>query len=265
MSTIVDLSLDTFTLNAIALKDLFQDINFKADNETADGAGGADRYKFWQAVKQGQEVSITSHWPGSGSNVGAVSLDVSVWQPYGEGGDQLANWKSGSLKVTIPTEDRSSGSTFNKFPVAVSGQDVEFTATNVIAVSADALALMMGGDIADMSVVTAITFNGEALEFNSLLSAAGHKIVKGKIQMQDTTVKIQGAPTDPTSDGTLLYIAMAGTGLVSLTSNTGGNTYATDEGQSLIITSYGLDWADGQITKETITLQVQGALAVTAP
>jgi hypothetical protein len=259
MSHKTNLSLNTFVLNAGNLKEQLQEITIQATNKDADAAGIADRYEYPQIVKQDQEVNITAHWFNDNTNQEAVSLDISVWEPFG--GDLLAELKSGTFKVTTKTVEES-GAAMAYTITTPNGTSAMITTSHMISTNAALLEVAMTGTLADFEATALITFAGETIQVPVLLSAASHKIVRGELQMEDVTLKMKGTPTAPTSDGTLLYLALAGSATTSISTDTGANTYSATGGPVMTICEYSLRFDDASLIKETIQLKAQGALAV---
>lgn len=263
------LNVGSFILQSGDFLALAQEGSIGSQLDTSDLRGIADRYEWPQQMKAGNSMDFTVLMYKSGSGtLRASGLDVSVWSIGGT--DYLADVTQGTISVTTPTEDAEGIAVFDKVPNVVGGQAIEITTKKLISTStnlADMTRLAFTSSTpgaGGLDVAVSIGFAGTSFMCPATLTAAKHTFSRGKLQMEDVTIKLKGVPTAPLSNTGLLGQCILGDSTCTIAVNSGANTYVANSSNSLtsIITKLSVEFAKGQEIKTTGTLVIQGAPGV---
>jgi hypothetical protein len=269
----LSLEVSAALVNELDVLEQMQRFELMFENTTVDARGIADRYPNAQAVKQKQSVAQTFHWYNSTTELEAYNCDISLWDIASSA--YLALLKSGSLEVQN-TGPETSGIAETFEYMQPSATPVTVTSNFMMLASAGQATfanLLGGGVVADYAVTVSITFAGQNFQFPGLIKSARHSGDRGGVQMQDVVIEISGgSPTTPSDTTSLLYLAMVGAGATTNSAAgdgfnlaTGVNTYSNAASQLFVITHYGIKFADKALIEQTVTIEPQGGMVVTAP
>lgn len=252
------LQVSVFTLGGTNLLAYAKSLGLKADNTMANYAGLASRHEYNIAVKQGQELDFTLHDPGS-SGVSASNLNVSLWNIAGT--SYLAELRSGSLDVTVPTKEASGIASAYKIPVPVGGTQITGSFDRVIVTNGSFFDTLVSASDTAFQVTLAITFGGVAFSAPMVLKSSIKKLDRGELTMENVSLELAGTPTAPSSGTSLLYEVMLGSDYFSVAIDDGLASYSGNG----VITKLGTRFNDASLIEQTGTLAIQGALALSTP
>lgn len=229
------------------------DFNIPVDDD--DCRVAEDRYHASIPVKKALEFSI-ERIPHV-STICQSGLNISV---YTVGGTSfLAQLESGSLTVTTDVVDGSGVADIWKWPNSV-GTDVEIQTNHFVTTNAALFQLAAANNITSIQVEVVITIPDVCeITLPMTMTAAGHKIESGQLQMQNCTFKLRGEPSSVDGDPMLIEI-LTGDAYLSWNITTDGGIYSGNA----IITQTALNFNNAALLSMTHALANQGAPSYTA-
>lgn len=261
------LLLNSAVINSLDLIEQLQRVDFEGRNTLVDARGAGDRYVNKQVVKQKQVVNFTGHWYNASSEIEATNLDITLWKIGGT--SYLGQLKRGSIEVSN-TGPEVSGIAVAYEVTVPTATDVSITADLIVLTEAFWTDAILTDTAGEFQVQVQIEFAGEPILVPGILRTSKHTLERGAAQMENVTIDLSGgAPATsfsggPSDTSSLLYQAMVNSGVCVFDIDTGVNVYATGSGQSAFIKRFGLKFADKALIEQSITLEVQGAMSVTA-
>jgi len=188
-----------------------------------------------------------------------TNLDVSVWNPAGS--SLLGELQSGSIKLTIPSKDGSGIADKFTYANIVGARRITIDTESFIPSSTSLHALItkaVSSTLSDRDMATVLLTLGSPLAFslNMVLGDVGNSFSRDDIQALKASFLLAGSVTTVPGSTTLWGVAFAGDGLISLSANVGHGTFAGTGA----ITDLTVAFANGEVTKASGTLDMQGAV-----
>ena len=248
------LNLTVFNANSTDLLATLQSIEFDSGAEEQDGRGIGDRYDFMQTVKQGMTIRAKLLQDGTGQR--ATNLDITVFTLGVT--SYLGDGKSGTLRITNKTKDGSGWADRFKYPDLL-GTSWEWSGSLLIP-SGTVLQPHMSahlGALSAQNVVVAWTVGSLVFSSPAHMKTVGHKVAREDFQTVDMSLSGRGTPTNP-STGSLIALALLGTGACNLYASTGAGKYGTSGTPlAVVLTEATLTVNDGAIVETDFSFEVQ--------
>lgn len=249
-------------LENVHLADL-QVYGIEVSAETVATEGVADTSGFNQVTGRAATHNFELLVGGAGAK--QVGLDVSVWDA---GGSLIGELQSGTLELSIPTQDGRGIASVFAFPNVTGARNITIRAEHLIpftsgpVVPRGLLTNARSTVVSDWTYSTVQLTVGTGMAFNipMVLETAEQRFSRGDIQTYSATFLQRGAPTAVPSGTTFLGVAFSGDALITLASNTGAGQW----GGTGVITSLAISFARGEATRISGTLALQGQPTYTA-
>lgn len=246
------LSVLAFTVDTVNFLGRLESVNTQSQGTMQSASGIADTYERSQKTKAAHRQTFTVMDDNGGRRwdaLAAISLLV-------DGVELIGRSKSFTLNVNVPVADHGGQTDLIEFAAVVGARNVEISAeVNILAsAKSDALLVdMFSGTVTNHEVTATINAGtGGALTLPVTLGNIDHNVNKGALQTLSLSMASRGAPT-ATPTGAILGTVF-GDCLLSLVFDSGAGSYT----QTGVIESFSMAVADGQITKQTVTVRFQG-------
>lgn len=257
------LSITSFLLNSVQIKEQLQTASVRADNTLADARGIADRYENNVPTKQEQSIDITAHWYDSVNSVESTPLDVTLWS-LGGTDYSVAQIKGGSIEITNDGPDASGMTQTVKAMVptktALTIRSELMIVTEGVFTNQQLTAIFTTGGL---NVAASITLPGETITAPMILRATDHTVQRGEIHFENVELSLRGTPTAP-SDSSILSLALLGAAVCAVDYDSAVNEYKTGVGKYVVINRLGLTFRDGALIEQSMRLVFQGGATIVA-
>lgn len=240
------------SLGALAYTKNFESFNFDIEDMDAEGRGIGERYS--DPVRGKSKATFGGSVLRTSGGVRQTMLSMSVFTVGGT--SKIGRLESGSMSGTTILDPGEAGNDPWEYPFAV-GTDIKLDALMKITSLAE-YASIMNGATTGRNVVVVLTMGGSSITMPAKIQKSSHKTESSKIQSEDVSFSIKGSASLAATGDPLLISAIAGSANVPWSCDTGANVYSNADDDGAIVTSFGFNFASGQITKDNFQFQVCG-------
>lgn len=210
--------------------------------------------KYTQVAKRSATHSFELSSDNSGP--GYTNLDVSVWTP--DGTARLGDLKSGTITMTIPTDDGSGLADVFEFANVVGARDIRIEADMLVPFAAtdeQVIAKARSAVVSDWTMASVLlSLGGASFTLPMTLTSVKHSVSRGELQMVKASYALRGNPAVAPSGTSLLGVAFSGDGIISLVADTGIKTWSGDG----VVTELTVSFDDKALQKVSGTLAMRG-------
>jgi len=190
------------------------------------------------------------------SGAAYTNLDVSVWTP--DGAARIGDLKSGSLNLTIPSEDGSGLADPFEYANVVGARRISIDAEMLVASAATDESLIADARSTTVSAWTManvlLNLGAASFDLPMTLTTVGHSVSRDGLQTVNAKFALRGTPSTAPSGTTFLGVAFGGDALISLSANMGFKTWSGVG----VVTEASLSFNDGALQQVSGTLALQG-------
>ena len=249
MARKTQLSLTTYTLNAVAMLGWLRNVTFDADTTLKSCKAINARYQKQRETKR--QLTFTGDHKRRAAAGDPCETMGTITDLEIEGGSVLADCIGGSIDFTTVT-DRADGGGDALATLQACGTDVKGTLELLFDSAATASYVKDIASSGSISTTLLFTDGVGSVELPIVIKGAGKTTGEGKNTVQTVMWEGDGTPTESGGTGTLFSLGLAGTASFAFTYNDGIEAIAG----TALITQGSIKWSRDEITSENYSCHV---------